>query len=240
MSEPTETSQRTCAICARTLLLGERSFEYANREGERLAVCQLCKPRANAAGWLRPDEALAQVPPRSGRRRRRGGGELLGGLLGGLARGREAEQQPRSPPERPAEGGDQSVPDAEFGPEPGESPTEPSDARRPAKPADVQAALAVFNAGDGPRTVAGLASSLGAPRATVVAIRNPAGASGARLTVAWELAWYQWEVRAGKRGAEVRRSAEGESTDQLREADRNWNLAIAGDGTLSRLRRGNE
>ena len=42
MSEPTETPESTCAVCGRTLLLGERSLRYLNREGAELVICELC------------------------------------------------------------------------------------------------------------------------------------------------------------------------------------------------------
>ena len=52
------------------------------------------------------------------------------------------------------------------------------------------------------------------------------GNPGARLTVAWELTWYQWEVGPGPGGPEVRESGKGETIDQLRAADRTWNLLV--------------
>jgi hypothetical protein len=223
MSEATETPESTCAVCRRTLLLGERSLRYLNREGAELVVCELCKPRAEAAGWLKPDQVAAPVAATGARRHRgRSGGELLGSVIGGLGRRRGGQRPPRrARPQRP-----EDEPAPEAGPD-----------RRPADPADVRAALEAFNASAGPRTITGLARSLGRPQATVVAVRAPGGGAGARLTVAWDLAWYQWEIREGKRGPEVRRSGTGEGAEQLRAADRNWNLAIAEDGTLARRRR---
>ena len=53
-----------------------------------------------------------------------------------------------------------------------------------------------------------------------------------RLTIAWEITWYQWEVAASGRGHEVRESGKGETIDQLRTPDRAWNLMAATDGTL--------
>ena len=80
MAEQTETEDRTCAVCGRRLLLGERSCLYVNREGNEALVCELCKARAEASGWKRPEEV--SVPDRAtGGRRRRGRGDLLGGLL---------------------------------------------------------------------------------------------------------------------------------------------------------------
>ncbi len=48
-----------CAVCGRTILRGERAAEYIDTEGGKAEVCPLCKPRAEAAGWL--PEAYAAV-----------------------------------------------------------------------------------------------------------------------------------------------------------------------------------
>lgn len=103
---------------------------------------------------------------------------------------------------------------------------------------DLAGAIAAFNAAEQRRTVSGLSRSLGVPKASGLAVRTASGANGVRLTVAWELAWYQWEVGPGKRGPELRQIAKGETVDQLRAADRNWNLSVAEDGTLSQKRGG--
>src|SRR3954465_6734248 len=56
-------------------------------------------------------------------------------------------------------------------------------------------AVACFNASEAGRTVAGLTRTLGVPRASVGAL---AGAPGqVRVTIAWELSWYQWGVDVG-------------------------------------------
>ncbi len=99
---------------------------------------------------------------------------------------------------------------------------------------DVVESLTAFNGSEFRRTVSGLSKSLGEPRATAIAIRTTSGDTGARITVAWELAWYQWEVGPGARRPEVREIARGETIDQLRAADRNWNLDVSRDGTLAR------
>lgn len=98
--------------------------------------------------------------------------------------------------------------------------------------ATVAESIAAFNASDHRRTVAGLTRTLGPPRASGLAVRASNGYPGARLTVAWELTWYQWEVGAGPRGPEVRESGKGETISQLRAADRTWNLLVDSDGTL--------
>jgi hypothetical protein len=98
---------------------------------------------------------------------------------------------------------------------------------------DLRQALAAFNASENRRTIAGVSRSLGEPQATMLAVRTARGDTGARLTVAWDLAWYQWEIGPGERGPEVREVGKGETIDQLRTVDQNWNLRMAEDGTLS-------
>ncbi len=100
--------------------------------------------------------------------------------------------------------------------------------------AELEEALRNFNFSDHRRTVAGLSRTLGPPRAAALAIETASGVPGFRVTVAWELTWYQWEIAAGENGVEVRESGKGETIDQLRAADRAWNLMVGSDGTLHR------
>jgi hypothetical protein len=93
-------------------------------------------------------------------------------------------------------------------------------------------AVYAFNNSDHRRTVAGLTRTLGPPRATAIAIETGSGLPGVRLTIAWELTWYQWEVGPNGSGHDVRESGKGETLDQLRSADRTWNLMVDADGTL--------
>jgi hypothetical protein len=70
---------RQCAVCERTLLLGERSVRFAPEEGAELVhVCPLCQETAIEHGWIK--EGTPTQPTVAGyrRRRRRGLGELLG------------------------------------------------------------------------------------------------------------------------------------------------------------------
>src|SRR5262245_13054242 len=57
-----------CAVCGRTILRGETAYDYIDAEGEKAHVCPLCKPRAEASGWL--PEAYAQLRPAPQARRR--------------------------------------------------------------------------------------------------------------------------------------------------------------------------
>jgi len=219
-----------CQVCGRRLLPGERPTDYVTRDGAEAIVCELCRPRAEAAGWLRPHEAEALGT--TGRERRRPRGQMLGGLLSRLPAATNGESRPDEEEEGTGGGGTRR----EWGrggrsrpaPPPEAPPVELGDSSGTTLPE----ALRAFNASNHRRTVAGLSRTLGPPRASGLAVRASSGYPGARLTVAWELTWYQWEVGPGPRGPEVRESGKGETIDQLRAADRTWNLLVGSDGTL--------
>jgi hypothetical protein len=70
---------RQCAICERTLLLGERSVRFAPDEGAELVhVCPLCQETAAEHGWIKEGTPTTPTLPGDKRRRRRGLVELLG------------------------------------------------------------------------------------------------------------------------------------------------------------------
>jgi hypothetical protein len=82
-------------------------------------------------------------------------------------------------------------------------------------------AVARFNASDAARTVAGLTRTLGRPRVSIGAAAGTAEA--ARVTVAWELTWYQWAVPTAEAEGPVAELAKGTELDQLDVAARQWN-----------------
>ena len=70
---------RQCAICERTLLLGERAVGYAPELGADLVdVCPLCQETALEHGWIKEGTPTTPTIPGARRRRRRGLGEMLG------------------------------------------------------------------------------------------------------------------------------------------------------------------
>jgi hypothetical protein len=74
-------SERRCAICERTLLLGERALRFSPDGGEEFVdVCQLCQDAALEEGWLK--EGAPITPTLADRRRSR---FSLGGLLSARA-----------------------------------------------------------------------------------------------------------------------------------------------------------
>jgi hypothetical protein len=72
-------AMRVCAICERTLLMGERAVRFAPEEGADLVdVCPLCQEIALEHGWLKEGTPTTPTIPGDRRRRRRGLPELLG------------------------------------------------------------------------------------------------------------------------------------------------------------------
>lgn len=92
-------------------------------------------------------------------------------------------------------------------------------------------AVEVFNSGETPRRVAGVARSLGEP-AVVVRPVDDVGATVA-IVVAWELCWYRYEVNLGEEAAGARLAAEGTELDELSAEDRVANAAADERGELA-------
>jgi hypothetical protein len=70
---------RACAICERTLLMGERATRFAPESGEEFVdVCPLCLEIALEHGWLKEGSPTSPTVVGERRRRRRGLGSLLG------------------------------------------------------------------------------------------------------------------------------------------------------------------
>ncbi|HEY0280483.1 MAG TPA: hypothetical protein VGC32_19620 [Solirubrobacterales bacterium] len=90
-------------------------------------------------------------------------------------------------------------------------------------------AIARFNSSDAGRTAAGLTRTLGAPS---VSVGDLAGtADEVRVTVAWELTWYQWGVDLGDELRPVYELKKGFEVDEIDAAARQWN-ASAHDGRI--------
>jgi hypothetical protein len=86
-----------------------------------------------------------------------------------------------------------------------------------------------FNESAEARIVAGLTRTLGVPS---VSIGASAGSSSVvRITVAWELSWYQWGIDLCDRSRPVFALAKGFEVGQLDGSARQWN-ATAVDGKL--------
>jgi hypothetical protein len=79
---------RTCAVCHRTLLMGERSVRFTAGGDEWVDVCALCTEQAGEHGWVREGTPTTPLVPDSTRRKRRFGG------IAGLLENRRAEPEP--------------------------------------------------------------------------------------------------------------------------------------------------
>ena len=57
-------AMRICAICERSLLMGERAVRYAPEEGAELVdVCALCQETAVEHGWLKEGTPTTPIVP---------------------------------------------------------------------------------------------------------------------------------------------------------------------------------
>jgi len=73
-------TERTCAICERTLLMGERAIRFSPNGGaDYVDVCPLCAETALEYGWIREGAPTSPTVPAARRRKGRG---LLQMLLG--------------------------------------------------------------------------------------------------------------------------------------------------------------
>jgi hypothetical protein len=64
------TATRTCAICERSLLLGEHAIRFAPNGADFVDVCPLCQDQAVEYGWLKEGSPTSPTVPESRRRRR--------------------------------------------------------------------------------------------------------------------------------------------------------------------------
>jgi hypothetical protein len=204
-------AEATCAICGRTILAGERVHGFVEG-GEERSVCELCVARAERLGWRPAGEPEPERPAGGHEGRRR-----LRALL-------------RRPSRRPG----LPAPATAQKPEPVAAPT-----RRPrpippldaGAPAPFERAAARFNSSEAGHTVAGLTRTLGKPWASFGAA---AGAPNeVRITVAWELSWYQWGVDIGDELRPVFPIDKGRELDQLDPAARQWNASVGENGKLA-------
>jgi hypothetical protein len=132
------TVTRTCAICERTLLMGERTTRFSPAPGEEFVdVCPLCAETAYEYGWVKEGSPTTPIVPAS-RRRRRGGALNLARLF----EFRRMEAAPVAAP--------------------------PILRRLSESELAVVEAADSFNASDYRRTVGGIAKSLGEPKASIV------------------------------------------------------------------------
>lgn len=210
----------TCAICGRSILAGERIHVFLDGSA-RQTVCELCVARAERLGW-RPEGA-----PEPGPEERHHGRGRFRGLLRHRPRRAGAPQAAAAPAAAAPEPVSAAVPATD--------PAAPGRrARLPVRdefaPGPVERAVVRFNASEPGRTVAGLARTLGRPWVSVGAA---AGAPDEiRITVAWELSWYQWGVDLSDELRPVFQLGKGSEIEELDPPARQWNASLGEDGKL--------
>lgn len=216
----------SCDVCGRTLLRGERSDTYL-AGGSKREVCELCSSRALHEGWVREGAALE-------RGTRSPAGERRRGLMSRLRRPRQDEPAQGNGGGRGHE--DHGQHDAPQRPSSRVERLEPQRELRQVRavPTNVEqrtaSAIEHFNQSEHPRTVAGVARSLGAPVVVARALEEPA--SIVTIVVSWELCWYRYEVDLD--GGAVRTAGQGYELEELEPADRGEANALADEyGTLT-------
>jgi len=139
----------------------------------------------------------------------------------------EAEPEASPPPAAPAPGADAHPAPL---PDPAGRGMRPRRLQPDLSPASrFERAIARFNASDAGRTAAGLTRTLGAPS---VSVGDLAGEEDVvRVTVAWELTWYQWGVDLGDELRPVFELERGFEVAEIDAAARQWN-ASAHDGRI--------
>jgi hypothetical protein len=208
-----------CDVCGRTLLRGEHAETYLAGASRR-EVCELCTARAAHEGWIRESASLEVSGGGRDRPERR---PLRGRLLARYGRERRDREPAEAEPDEP--GVAESAVAArtyDAGHNIHAVPTN----------GEMKAARAVelFNASDHPRTVAGVARSLGAPGVTV---RPGDDGSMVGIVVAWELCWYRYEVDLAEGPNAVRVASQGYELAELPPEDQEANAAADEYGGLA-------
>jgi hypothetical protein len=209
-----------CDVCGRTLLRGERAHPYLER-GEHRTVCELCTARAQQEGWLREGTVPAYEDSAAASDRSR---SLLGRLRRRLDRPGADEEGAVAPAE---------AAQPWTSPRPRARLRETRHVRAIPTSAEhrIASAIDAFNSSEHPRTVAGVARSLGVP---IVSVRPvPGRPSVVQLVVAWELYWYRYEYDLADEDLGVRLVDEGQELDELGAGEREPNATWLETGSLA-------
>jgi hypothetical protein len=197
-----------CEICGRSLLRGEHAAAF--RDGSALhTVCELCTKRALDEGWVREGTSIADVTQTRTVRAR----SLVGRLRARLEDGHAAASG-----ERPRSGEALEVANSER-----HVHAVPADQR-----GQLARAVALFNASEHPKTLAGVIRSLGAPYVRIGPSHDDVVVE---ILVAWELCWYRFD--ADLEGDIVHRRAQGYELTELDSDLGEANAAADPDGRLA-------
>jgi hypothetical protein len=221
----TDDVQIQCAVCGRSLLRGEEPEHYLH-DGHRRDVCELCTGRAEREGWIREAEG-AQIGARAARDRR--------GLLGRLRSWQRAREDRAAEEPMPDTNGSlaDELRSSPYASDELFAPAPTSERHVHAVPTSdelkVTRALELFNVSEHPRTVAGVARSLGPPAVAVLPVES---SSVVTVTVAWELCWYRYEVDLADERGGVRVADQGYELTELTENEQVANAAADDRGVL--------
>ncbi|MEA2197072.1 MAG: hypothetical protein QOJ25_1123 [Solirubrobacteraceae bacterium] len=203
-----------CDVCGRTLLRGEHAETYL-AGGARRAVCELCSSRALHEGWVREGSVASYEPGETSperrsflarlRTRRESDGVELGGVNHDLRPSSARAAGPREPRHVHAV---------------------PTSAEH-----KVSSAVDAFNSSEHPRTVAGVARSLGAPGVSVRPSEDRP--SVVKVVVSWELCWYRYEIDLSDDGPNVRLDGQGYELDELSPEELDINAGADDRGALA-------
>jgi hypothetical protein len=225
----------SCDICGRTILKGERTEPFLAPGGRRRTVCELCIPRADHEGWIR-ESAQNDLPATRVRPQQR---RSFVGRLRGMFDGDEAEAtEPQEEP--PPVFDDEPVAPRERERE--REPARTARARREARQVravpttaevKVERALDLFNSSDHPRTISGIARTLGAP--WIHASPDGNAPSEVTIVVAWDLSWYRYRVDLGDADEPILLLEKGDELAELEEPLREWNALADDNGRLAAM-----
>lgn len=221
----TSAAYSSCDVCGRTLLRGESAEVYLNG-GARRSVCELCKERAIHEGWVRegtvPAYSDSETSPERRRsllgrfRARRDPAALTSPTLADELDGHSWSEPPRVARER----------ERERVREPRHIRAVPTSMEQ-----KIASAVDLFNDSEHPRTVAGVARSLGVP--TVSIAPSESRASLVSVIVSWELCWYRYQVDLSDEQPVVRVADQGYELDELLPGELQANAVADERGALS-------
>jgi hypothetical protein len=188
---------RKCAVCERSLLMGEQATRFTPDGENYVDVCPLCQDIAVEYGWLKEGTPTTPTVPIDRPRRWLSLGSIFEARKAAVAEAPVADE----PILRRLSGAELAVVEA----------------------ADF------FNQTDYRRTVAGIAKSLGEPRAS---IRPLSGVSGeVVITIAWDISWYQYRVTP-ESAQPVRLEERGHELSELDGTYQDWNAHMDQHGRL--------
>jgi len=217
-----------CDVCERRLLRGEHPETFLVA-GQPRIVCELCASRAAHQGWKRISDLEAASVVVARPRRARG---IFDRLRAGRAHLIDAEHaRPRAgrekagsaPPRAPQ--GDASFEDVDLAAEVEGALSEAPVTEDP----PLVRALEIFNHGEYPRRVGGVARSLGPPE---VSVRELDVAGLVSILVAWELCWYRYRVDIDDPEAGAQLVAQGTELSELERDEREGNAVADERGAL--------